>query len=231
MTSPDGYTSAALHGLCHRPLRRIPTLEVWNVLAVENGTTHLEKVVPCARSATHLAARRLGGSAAARLAARLGMSTSGDTVLRELRRAGCPAPATPPVVIGIDDWAIKRGHRFVTLIVDLQTRRPIKVLGGRETTIVADWLQQHPTVEIVARDRADAYSDAARTASPGAQQVADRWHLLTNLREAVERLLVRRTASLREASRTLSEALRIEAQPVTAAAPPLCRLPSRPRRS
>ena len=64
MTSPDGYTSAALHGLCHRPLRRIPTLEVWNVLAVENGTTHLEKVVPCARSATHLAARRLGGGSA-----------------------------------------------------------------------------------------------------------------------------------------------------------------------
>ena len=160
----------------------------------------------------------LGGSAAARLAAKLGMSISDDTVLRELRRAGCPAPTTLPVVIGIDDWAIKRGHRYGTVIVDLETRRPIEVLGGREATIVAEWLGRHPSVEIVARDRAGAYSDAARTASPGAQQVADRWHLLTNLREAVERLLMRRATSLREAASTLSEALRIEAQPITVVA-------------
>lgn len=157
----------------------------------------------------------LGGAAAARLAVRLGMSTSGDTVVRELRRAGCPVPATPPVVVGIDDWAIKRGHRYGTVIVDLETRRPIEVLGGREATIVASWLRQHPTVEIVARDRAGAYSDAARTASPGAQQVADRWHLLSNLREAVERLLVRRAASLREAARTLGEAQIVESQPIS----------------
>jgi DNA-binding NarL/FixJ family response regulator len=157
----------------------------------------------------------LGGSAAARLAARLGMTVSGDTVLRELRRAGCPALAAPPVVVGIDDWAIKRGHRYGTLIVDLEARQPIEVLGRRETTIVADWLRQHPTVEIVARDRAGAYSDAVRTASQGAQQVADRWHLLTNLRECVERLLVRRSASVREAARLLGEALRIESQPIT----------------
>ena len=143
------------------------------------------------------------------------MSTSGDTVLRELRRAGCPVPATPPVVVGIDDWAIKRGHRYGTVIVDLETRRLIEVLGGREATIVASWLRQHPTVEIVARDRAGAYSDAARTASPSAQQVADRWHLLSNLREAVERLLVRRAASLREAARTLGEEQIVESQPIS----------------
>jgi transposase len=157
----------------------------------------------------------LGGAAAARLASRLGVSTSGDTVLRELRRAGCAEPATSPVVVGIDDWAIKRGHRYGTVIVDLQSRRPIEVLEGRDVTVVAAWLRQYPTVEIVARDRAGAYSEAARTASPRAQQVADRWHLLTNMREAVERLLVRRSASLREAARTLSQALRIESQPIT----------------
>ena len=101
------------------------------------------------------------------------------------------------------------------MIVVLQSRRPIEVLEGRDVTVVAAWLEQYPTVEIVARDRAGAYSEAARTASPGAQQVADRWHLLTNMREAVERLLVRRSTSLREAARTLSRALRIEYQPIT----------------
>ena len=162
----------------------------------------------------------LGGSAAARLAARLGMTVSGATILRALRRAGCPAPASPPVVVGIDDWAIKRGHRYGTVIVDLVTRQPIEVLGRREATIVADWLGQHPTVEIVARDRAGAYSDAARTAIPRAQQVADRWHLLTNLRDSVERLLVRHSARVREAASVLGEALRIEAQPLTSDSTP-----------
>lgn len=88
--------------------------------------------------------------------------------------------------------------------------------GGREATIVARWLGQHPTIEIVARDRAGAYSDAVRTALPDARQIADRWHLLTNLRETVERLLMRRAASLREAAKMLTEALRIESQPITA---------------
>jgi len=157
----------------------------------------------------------LGGAAAARLALRLGMRTSDDTILRELRRAGCPQPATSPVVVGIDDWAIARGHRYGTIIVDLEKRRPIEVLGGREATIVADWLQQHPTVKVVARDRAGAYSEAVHTATPGAQQIADRWHLLTNLREAVERLLMRQATKLREASRLVGEALRIETQPLT----------------
>ena len=159
----------------------------------------------------------LGGSAAARLAARLGMNISGATMLRELRRGGCPAQtATKPIVIGIDDWAIKRGHRYGTIIVDLQRRRPIEVLGGRESTIVADWLEKHPTVEMVARDRAGAYSDAVQSAIPDAQQIADRWHLLTNLREAVERLLVRQATRLREAVSILGETLRIESQPLTA---------------
>ena len=159
----------------------------------------------------------LGGSAAARLAASLGMKVSGATMLRELRRGGCPAQTGPePVVIGIDDWAIKRGHRYGTIIVDLQRRRPIEVLGGRESTIVADWLGRHPSVEIIARDRADAYSDAVQSAIPHAQQIADRWHLLTNLRETVERLLVRQATRLREAASILGETLRIESQPLTA---------------
>jgi transposase len=80
--------------------------------------------------------RALGGAAAARLAARLGMRTSRHTVLRELRQAGCLEPITAPVVIGIDDWAICREHKYGTIIVDLQRRCPIQLTDGRDTTAV-----------------------------------------------------------------------------------------------
>ena len=161
----------------------------------------------------------LGGAAAGRLAAHLGMAVSADTLLREVRRASGPAPTTPPIIVGIDDWAIARGHRYGTIIVDLQTRRPIDILDGRDSTIVAGWLRQHPSVRLVARDRAGAYSDAVHTVDPSIEQVADRWHLLANMREAVERLLIRQGAKLREAAKALSESNRIEGQAVTANTP------------
>jgi transposase len=158
----------------------------------------------------------LGGAAAGRLAAHLGIGVSGDTVLRILRRRGCPPSLQPPVVVGIDDWAITRGHRYGTIIVDLERRQPIDVLIGRESTIVAEWLRRHPTVRIVARDRAGAYSEAVQTVNAEVQQVADRWHLVANMREAIERLLLRQHAKLREAATSLSEAIRAESNPVTA---------------
>jgi hypothetical protein len=145
-------------------------------------------------------AQALGGSAAARISARLGMPTSRDTLLRELRRLGREVTTAPPVVVGIDDWAITRGHRYGTIVVDLERRCPIEVLDGRESTSVADWLQRHPSIQVVVRDRAGAYSDAAQRVIPHAQQVADRWHLLANLRETVERLLLRHNPRLREAA-------------------------------
>ena len=129
----------------------------------------------------------LGGEAAARLGEKLGMPVSGPTVLRELRRAGCPPPQASPVVVGIDDWAIARRHHYGTIMVDLERHCPIELLEGRDTTSVIPWLQAQPAVEVIARDRAGTYADAARTATPGAQQVDDRWHLMADMCEAVER--------------------------------------------
>lgn len=151
-----------------------------------------------ARQAVGLA---LGGQAGARLAARLGMPTSGPTLLRTLRRrAQVTSTAPAPTHIGIDDWALTRGHRYGTIVVDLDRHRPIELLADRDVTTVGAWLAEQRDIRLIARDRAGAYADAATRAAPSAVQVADRWHLLGNLRDALERLLARHTARLREAA-------------------------------
>ena len=155
----------------------------------------------------------LGGQAAARLGGKLGMPVSGSMVLSELRRAGCPTVEESPVIVGIDDWAISRGHHYGTIMVDLQRRCPIELVDGRDTASVIPWLEKHPAIEVIARDRASAYADAARKAAPNAQQIADRWHLMSNMCEAIERLLLRHSGKLREAARLVSEAMRLGAQP------------------
>ncbi len=142
----------------------------------------------------------LGGEAAARLAASLGLHSSADTVLRELCRAAPGRKRPAPRVVGIDDWAIKRGHHYGTIVVDLERREPIAVFAGREAAIVTAWLREHPSIRIVARDRAGAYSEAVHTALPAAKQVSDRWHLLCNLRDNVERMLHRLGPQLRQAA-------------------------------
>ncbi len=121
-------------------------------------------------------------------------------MLREVRRADVGETGTPPRVVGIDDWAIARGHRYGTIVVDLDRRAPIEVFEGRETTSVANWLRANPTIQVVARDRAGAYSEAVEIALPAARQVADRWHLLGNLRDNVERMLQRIGPQLRQAA-------------------------------
>jgi transposase len=142
----------------------------------------------------------LGGKASARLTVLLGMAASGDTLLRLLRRSPPAVPEEPLTVVGIDDWALARGHRYGTIVVDLERRRPVALLPDRDTATVRDWLKEHDTIRIVARDRASAYADAVRQALPDAVQVADRWHLIKNLSEALQRLLSRMSSRLREAA-------------------------------
>ena len=145
----------------------------------------------------------LGGEPAARLARALGLRTSADTVLRQLRRTAVRRRRPKPRVVGIDDWAIARGHHYGTIVVDLERREPIEVFVGRETDAVTQWMRANPSVEIVTRDRAGAYSEAAEIALPHAEQVCDRWHLLSNLRDNVERMLQRMGPQMRHAAQSV----------------------------
>nr|WP_232298788.1 ISL3 family transposase [Granulicella tundricola] len=144
----------------------------------------------------------IGGQAGARLARRLGLLVSGSTLLRQLRcRARC-APVVAPRVLGIDDWAWRKGHRYGTILCDLESRRVIDLLPDREAGTVAEWLREHPGSEIVSRDRGGIYAQATRLAAPGAVQVADRWHLLRNLSEALKNALSPHHRLLTQAARS-----------------------------
>src|SRR5450759_5825717 len=92
-----------------------------------------------------------------------------------------PEPAAGLVrVLGIDDFSLRKGDSYATLLVDMQTGRPVDVLPDREQATVEEWLQAHPGTEVVCRDRGGAYAAAVRSAAPDADQVADRWHVWHN---------------------------------------------------
>jgi Transposase len=103
-------------------------------------------------------------------------------------------PAEPPRVVGIDDWAWRKGQRYGTIVVDLERSDVIDLRPDRDADTVAAWLRAHPGIEVVSRDRSATYAQAATEGASRAVQVADRWHLLKNLREAVERVLERHSA-------------------------------------
>jgi transposase len=138
-----------------------------------------------------------GGKAGAQLAKRLAMPTSRETLLRLIRRTAVPQCKTPQV-LGLDDFAWKKGDRYGTLLVDLQAHCPVEVLPDREAATVVSWLRAHRGVKIISRDRAGAYAEAATRGAPRARQVADRYHILVNLRDALKGTLARTSGSVPE---------------------------------
>jgi transposase len=155
----------------------------------------------------------LGGQAGARLAARLRLPTSPATLLRLVRAVPLPRPPALQVV-GVDEWAWRRGHRYGTILVDLESHRVVDLLPDRAAAAVATWLADHPTITVVCRDRSALYADGIRRGAPGAVQVVDRFHLVQNLRQALEAFLLDHRAALQSAAVCTAMALTPTASPV-----------------
>jgi transposase len=131
----------------------------------------------------------LGGRAGVRLSHAWDITVSRHTLLRGLRRH--PEPTFPtPRVLGVDDFALRKRQAYGTVLIDLERRQPVALLLDRTAEVVAQWLQAHPGVQVITRDRWCAYAEGARHGAPTATQVADRFHRLQHLREALEQVFV-----------------------------------------
>ncbi|MFD7551485.1 transposase [Streptomyces sp. NPDC059816] len=158
-------------------------------------TVRYGRRTPAAQRLLERVALALGGQAGGRQTTHMAVPTSGSTLLRAVHRLVVPSP--PMVeVLGVDEFSLRRGRVFGTILVDMASRRPVDVLPDHTADNFAAWLREHPGVRMVCRDRGGAFAEAAERALPGVPQVADRWHLLGNLATAVVKAVRRHRACL-----------------------------------
>ena len=160
------------------------------------ATRHARRT-PLSRAMLTSISVALAGRAGARLAGALGLSASRNTLLR-LLRALPDEPIGEVTAVGVDDFAIKKGQTYATILINLVTHQPIDVLPDREADTLAAWLKAHPEIQVIARDRASADAEASTRGAPQATQCADRWHIWKNLGEAVEKTVIAHRKCLAE---------------------------------
>jgi len=170
-----------------------------------------EVAAPWARKTVRLVERlqsiglALGGAAGARLGDCLGYGVCGSTLLNQLQKLPLPNFSTPKV-LGVDDFAFRKGHHYGTILVDLETHQPIALLADRKAETLVEWLRAHPGIEVLSRDRSKTYKSAMTEGAPEAIQVADRFHLVKNLSETLEQAFSSYRSELKAAEQSQHQA-------------------------